>query len=360
MERFAHETLPFVASGGGEMQLICGAYGRGKTHYLKALSHFARERNFVTSYVDCQENRSPFQSLAETYRAIAHGMTPPRGDRFFSSVGITKVIEAQFAGKDLSEQRALVGRVKADQALVADFRNLVRAYCTAAVGGEGDEDLAERLEALLAATPSYRVPIGELYRQYRRLPRPLGKLIPRNAAIWLRGLLSLPQVLGYRGLLVCFDETETVLQHATAKQRQIHLAHIRTFVDHLAAGAFRGCAVYYAVADDFVGTANALGALAQRIERVEVPELAGQRNPRAVSVDLDELTTPDPQDRQFFEALARRIVDIGRDAGLAQSNADRLLHSFASLARKFATETIYEGGVRQFVKEAAGTVRQHV
>ena len=360
LERFAHETLPFIASGGGELQLICGTYGRGKTHYLKALSHFARERNFVTSYVDCQENRSPFKSLAETYRAIADGMTPPRTHPFFSTAGITKIIEAQFTGKDVTEQRALIERVKSDRALVPDFRNLVRAYCTAAVGGGGDEDLAERLEALLAATPSYRVPFADLYRQYPDLPRPLGKLVPRNAAIWLRALLSLPQVLGYGGLLVCFDETETVLQHGSALQRQTHLAHIRTFVDHLAAGAFRGCAVYYAVADDFVDMASDLGALAQRIDRVYVPELAGERNPRAVSVYLDELTKPDPQDRRFFEALAQRIVDIGRDAGLSPSKADRLIDSFGALAREYANETIYEGGVREFVKTAAGNVVQHV
>ena len=171
---------------------------------------------------------------------------------------------------------------------------------------------------------------------------------------------SLPQVLGYGGLLVCFDETETVLQHGSALQRQTHLAHIRTFVDHLAAGAFRGCAVYYAVADDFVDMASDLGALAQRIDRVYVPELAGERNPRAVSVYLEELTKPDPQDRRFFEALAQRIVDIGRDAGLSPSKADRLIDSFGALAREYANETIYEGGVREFVKTAAGNVVQHV
>ena len=360
LERFARETLPFVANGGGELQLICGAYGRGKTHYLKALSHFAREHDFVTSYVDCQENRSPFRSLAETYRAIADGMIPPRTHPFFSTSGITKVIEAQFTGKSVTEQRALIERVKADQALVADFRNLVRAYCTAAVGGEGDEDLAERLEALLAATPSYRVSFGELYRKYRDLPRPLGKLVSRNATIWLRALLSLPQVLGYRGLLVCFDETETVLQHGSQIQRQTHLAHIRTFVDHLAAGAFRGCAVYYAVAEEFVDMASDLGALAQRIDRVRVPELAGGRNPRAVSVYLDELTTPNPQDRRFFESLAQRIVDIGNEAGLSPSTADQLTHSFSELALEYANDTIYEGAVREFVKKAAGNVIQHL
>ena len=356
LKRFAHETLPFIASGGAELQFICGAYGRGKTHYLKALSHHAKERHFVTSYVDCQDNQVAFRCMRETYRAIANGMTPPKDlPFFFSNTGITKIIEAQFTGKDFKEQRALIDRVKADRALVADFRNLVRAYCNF-VSGEGDEDLAEALEALLAATPSYRMPFRELYRQHRELPRPLGKLVPRNAAIWLRALLSLPRVLGYHGLLVCFDETETVLQRGNDLQRQHHLAHIRTFIDHLAAGAFRGCAVYYAVADDFEEMAAALGALTQRIERVQVPEMEGP-NPRAVSVYLDELTVPEPNDHHFFETLAQRILDIGRDAGLPPSKADRLMSEFPP---EDARETIYEGGVRQFVKMAAGKIMPHL
>ena len=266
LERFEQETLPFIASGGGDLQFICGAYGRGKTHYLNALSHFARERDFVTSYVDCQEYRTPFRSMVETYRAIAAGMTPPRDGPFFSTAGITKVIEGQFAGREPTERRKIIKRVKeADRALVADFRNLVCAYCEALVA-ESDRCLAECLEKILAATPSYRNrPFGELYREYPELPRPLGKLVTRSAAIWLRALLSFPQVLGYRGLVVCFDETETVLQRDSGLQRQTHLAHIRTFVDHMAAGAFRGCAVYYAVADDFVDRAAHLGALAQRV-----------------------------------------------------------------------------------------------
>lgn len=358
LERFAHETLPFIANGGAELQFICGAYGRGKTHYLKALSHYARERHFVTAYVDCNDNRVAFGSMVETYRAIADGMTPLKDVSFFSNTGITKIIEAQFTGNGIKEQRALIDRVKADRALVADFRNLVRAYCTAAVGGEGDEDLAEALEALLAATPSYRMPFRDLYRRYPDLPRPLGKLVPRNAAIWLRALLSLPQVLGYRGLLVCFDETETILQHSN-QRRQIHLANIRTFIDHLAVGAFRGCAVYYAVADDFEEMAKDLGALTQRIERVHVPEVKEDRNPRAVSVYLDELTVPEPHDNRFFETLVQRILDIGRDAGLPPSTLERLIDQFA-LDLENARETIYEGGVRQFVKDAAAKIMRHL
>lgn len=351
--RFERETFPFVASGGSELQFISGGVGQGKTHFLKAVSCLARTCDFVTSYVDCQD-RAPFESLVETYRAIVDGMVPPREVSTFSTAGITRVIEAQFTDKTTEEQRVLVEHLTADRALVADFRNLVRAYCTLGLGGYGDEHLTEKLEALLAATPYYNdVRVGELYRQYRNIPRPLGKLGPRNAAIWLRALLSLPQVLGYRGVVVCFDDTEGVLRHGS---RHRHLAHIRTFIDHLAAGAFRGCAVYYAVSGDIQYIARYLGALWQRIERVFPPP---EDNPYAVSVNLGELVRPNPSDPAFFIALAKRIVGVGREAGLSREASTELMSGLTRVAPEYA-ETTNEGSVGRWVKEVSVSVIQDI
>ncbi len=333
LEQVARETLPFVASGGGDLQFVFGPYGRGKTHYLKALAQWGREHGFVTAYVDGQDNQSPFRELDQTYRAIAGRMTPPGRSKtqpFFGVSGIAKVVEASFLGRDHAGRREVVERIRDDRALAPDYRNLVLAYCTEAVMGGGDEELCERLEALLAATSSYRVTLGELYRMHRDLPRPLGKLSRRNAAIWLRALMSLPRVLGFAGLLVLFDETETALSRVRRRQRLRHLAHVRTFIDHMATGAFRGCGVYYAVTGEFIVDARAhLQALSQRIERTRRD---GVRNPRAVWVDLDELTVPDPEEPAFFEDLAGRIVAIGRDAGLSVADADRVQRELGSLA----------------------------
>ena len=356
LEQIERETLPFIAAGGGEIQFVFGPYGRGKTHFLKALAQWASERGCVVAYVDC---RTPFESLVETYRAIAAGMTPPGMHRFFATTGITRTIEARFAGLDVTEQRAVIADLKADRALSPDFRNLAVAYCTEAVAGGGDEDLADRLEALLASTPTFRVTLGTLYREHPQLPRPLGKLARRNAAVWLRSVLSLPQVLGYNGLVVLFDETEAALR-SNRRRQQAHLAHIRTFVDHMAIGAFRGCAIYYAVTEEFIEIAGRnLGALSQRIERVRLPETDGASNPRAVWVNIDELTNPGPQDLRFFADLSNRIINIGLEAGLHHADTGDLANSLRQVGSRYAGY-ITEGRVREFVKEAAALVAQKV
>ena len=361
LERIERETLPFIAAGGGEIQFVFGPYGRGKTHFLKALAQWASERGCVTAYVDCQR---PFESLVETYRAIAAGMTPPGTHRFFATTGIARTLEARFTDLDAIEQRAVIARLKADRALSPDFRNLAVAYCTEAVAGGGDEDLADQLEALLANTPTFRVTLGTLYRKHPQLPRPLGKLTRRNAAVWLRAVLSLPQVLGYNGLVVLFDETEATLRiqpwSSLSRRQQAHLAHIRTFVDHMATGAFRGCAIYYAVTEEFIDIAGRnLGALSQRIERARLPWVDGASNPRAVWVNIDELTEPRPQDPRFFADLSDRIIDIGLAAGLRSSDAGRIKHLLNDIGNRHANY-ITEGRVREFVKEAAELVARNV
>lgn len=356
LQRIERETLPFIAAGGSDIQFVFGPYGRGKTHFLKALAQWASERGCVTAYVDCQR---PFESLVETYRAIAAGMTPPGTHKFFATSGITRTLEARFTGLDTVAQQRTIARLKADRALSPDFRNLAVAYCTEAVVGGGDEDLADRLEALLASTPTFRVTLGPLYREHPQLPRPLGKLTRRNAAVWLRSVLSLPQVLGYNGLVVLFDETEAALR-STGRRQQAHLAHIRTFVDHMATGAFRGCAIYYAVTEEFIDIAGRnLGALRQRIERTQIPEVTRASNPRAVWVNIDELTDPDPQDPRFFADLSERIIRIGLEAGLCPSDEESVVHSLKKIGNQYES-SITEGRVREFVKAAAGLVAQRV
>ena len=362
LERIERETLPFIAAGGGEIQFVFGPYGRGKTHFLKALAHWASERGCVTAYVDCQR---PFESLAETYRAIAAGMTPPGTHDLFASTGITRTIEARITGLGAIEQQTVIARLKADRALSPDVRNLVVAYCTEVMAGGGDEVLADRLEALLASTPTFRVTLGSLYREHPQLPRPLGKLARRNSAVWLRSMLSLPQVLGYNGLVVLFDETETALRSRSprsflSRHQQAHLAHIRTFVDHMATGAFRGCAIYYAVTEEFIDIAGRnLGALSQRIDRVRLPEPDGASNPRAGWVNIDELTDPGPQDPRFFTDLSDRIIHIGLQAGLRPSDAAGVASALRKIGNQYAT-SITEGRVREFVKAAAELVARNV
>ena len=355
LERVVEETFPFISAGGGELKFIHAPYGRGKTHFLRALQNAARRYGFVTSYVDCKDYGSPFQSLVDTYRAISRNMRPPTDDPD-GRTGAGPVIEGRFDGE----------RVAANKLLSPEYRNLVRSYHQASADDEC-EDLRGRLEALLNSYPGIRATPGKLSSAYKWLPRPLGKLGSRNAGSWLRCLLSLPHALGYSGFLVLFDETETVLNRGASRRIQQRLAHMRTFVDYMAIGGIRGCAVYCAALDGFVDDARSyLEALSQRIERLRLPEAAGDgrhangtRNPLATWVDLDELTDPGPNDEEFFFGIADRIADLGTEAGMSEEGKARALERMKLQAPEY-TANIQQGKTREYVKFAAACVAQEL
>lgn len=352
LERFKEETLSFISGGGAELRFCYGPYGRGKTHLLKSLQALARSHGFVTAYIDCRAEQSPFSSLEETYRMIVSNIEPPNENY---GVGIEAVVRA---GLDsFAEQQSAIGRLRSERRLELGFRNLVLAYVQAILE-VGDIDLHNDLETLLRAGTSFRINMNSLYRRYSGIPRPLGKLSKRNANLWLRSLASLPSVLNYPGFVILFDETERshhMSKWQTRKQHQ-HMVNIRNLIDHVAMGNFSGCAFCFAVVEEFIEIADSsLGALAQRIQRMH----SEKRNPRAVWTSLDELTFPAPDDQIFFRQLGNKVLNLAVSAGLEPSSMSSLKNDILKLAN-ISCEDISSGAVRQFVKSAAAIAAQRM
>jgi hypothetical protein len=363
IKRLRTETFPFLAAGGSELQFVYAPYGRGKSHFLRTIEKVASNDDLVAAYIDCSTGKSPFRDIRETYNMIANALTVTLKDDPLSSVsGVTKIIEESLLDLNQDEARSLLERVQTDSHLAPDFRNLVYAYGMSVLKGDVGQTLSESLEALLTASSTYRVTLGNLYRAHPELPRPIGKLSRRNAGLWLRSLLTLPQSLGHKGTVILFDETERVhsFYKLRSRKQQTHFANLRNFVDYMAVGTFRGCSIYYAVVEDFIELAREqLDALSQRIERIHLGTGDSYRNPRAVWVSLDELTVPNPESPIFYEKLAVRIVGLGKNAGLPQTRVNPLIRTLSEKAQEYA-DIIYDGAVREFIKDAASSVAMEV
>ena len=362
VNRLTSDTFPFLQAGGSEIQFVFGPYGRGKSHFLRTVEEVAWTQGLVTAYVDCKSGQSPFLSIRDTYSMIARALRAPQAVRTDDdSVGVAAMIGARLDEQESGTSWAILKQVQRNAHIAPDYRNLAYAFGSSLMNPRFGGLLQDQLEALLAATPTYSVTLGQLYRAHPELPRPIGKLGRRNAGSWLRSLISLPWALGYRGLVILFDETERThsLSRLGSRAQQEHLANLRNFVDYVAVGAFRGCAVYYAVVEDFIQVAQQqLQALSQRIERVRFAG-ANYRNPLAIWASLDELTEPGPSETQFFVHLAERILALGRDAGLPAGRVDAIMSGLRMRAGEYA-DAIYEGAVREFVKLAASQVAQEV
>jgi hypothetical protein len=360
LSRVEKEVFPYLGAGGSELQFVFGANGRGKTHYLLTIEERARQAGFVTARIDCSSVISPFSSMRQTYEMVATSLSAPPATGEDGAVGLPAIIRAAVEGKSATAVDRSLQTLRSSRQLSPDFRNLVIGYAQGWHEERQTDRLADQLEALLMGSTTRSVTVSELYKADRKLPRPLGKLTNRSAPVWLRSLLSLPGALGFKGVVVMFDETERVLHKLTPYQRRSQLANIRNLVDYCALSAFAGCMILYAAAEDFVETARKdLDALAQRIEP---PSLLKDQSPssiRSVWTDLDDLTSPQTHDSKFFENLGSRVIGMGVDAGLAPQRTGAIFNTISAEARR-QSRSLTSSTVRDFVKLAAATVLTEV
>ncbi len=358
IKRLESETIPFLSAGGAEIRFIYAPYGRGKTHLLLTLQEAARRHGLITAYIDCQAENVPFASLEQTYRQLALNLQLPHSlpntsQRRGVATLIAGVIE-QSAGDQNSLQNRMQ-QLRHASHLATDFRNTVLAYGRSLIDDKF-YDLRQELRSLLCHDVTTRISISSLYRRYGWLPRPLGKVTKRIAPLWLRSLLSLPLTLGYPGCCIFFDETEKTLTKLYRRERQLYWANLRNLVDHLALGSIRGCALILAVVEEFLEEARRdLDALSQRLERPRLPGEQKLANPRALWVDIEELTRPGTENPEFYLLLAEKLLDLGQEAGLQPGQVSSLRSKLEPLARQTAA-SISSGAVRDFVKQAASQI----
>ncbi len=356
MERFDSEVFPYLGAGGTEIQFVYGANGRGKTHYLLSVEEAARRRGFVTARIDCPTGASPFSSLRSTFEMIATSLQPPPDVDLNGTIGLPAIIKGAFSADRQYLPAAVVAGLKAAKDISPEFRNLVIAYGLGCQGDTLSTKMAEDLESLLIGSSTRSVTIGALLKADKNLPKPLGRITSRNAANWLRSLLSLPAALGYPGVVIMFDETERAFHQLRPAVLQTQLAHLRNIVDYCAMGAFGGCLILYAAAEDFVDLARKhLEALAQRIEPPTLLSGDFPSSIRSVWTDLDDITSPHTNEPDFFKALAEKILQLGAELGMTESVAGRLRPTLAADAARFASSPT-SSIVREFVKKTATAV----
>jgi hypothetical protein len=358
LNRWECEVLPFIAAGGAELRFVEGPYGRGKTHLLQALEVAAQRAGFVTSRVECGLQQKPFGSLEETYRVVADNMSLAVPQRNGSRPGLSGILAGSSAEQLTYYQNSPRGNPA--------YRNLVLTYAKRAGAGGRHDEVTQSLRALLHNDINRRVTFREFFETAWRLgvrvPRPVGKITKRNAAVWLRSLLSLPHWLGYKGLVVLFDETGADLSFkspfGSSGDHQRHLANLRNLVDQLATGGTPGCSVIYATTRDLVEIARQdYPALSQRVERREEMDTFDVPTPnqRAIWCKLDELTAPAPDTPEFFEQLGEKLLGLAMEAGVSERRLAAEKEQLSLLAKKMS-QNLTQAAVREFVKTVAGNL----
>lgn len=313
-----------------ETKFVRGAYGAGKSHFLSVVQDFARERNWVTSHVECKLDQVEIDRFETLYPKIAEkllmadlgsGSTPGRPEppadpmRHLSERWARAVLR-----KAGVREEALSRPFDADERVYGYFQNrLLRSalpvqFVQALMGFTratlaGDHDTTAAICAWLRGVPD-NLSLPAVYlanpKTFNKgarpaVIRPIGKGTVHEV---MRGLLWLIRDAGYSGLVLCIDEVEELARLGTQKRQDQALQALREFVDHAGGeGSYDSLCMYLAATPEMFESPRFFlryDALATRIQSFS-PRL----NWRGPVIDLERTPLNRSEMIDVADAIAR-------------------------------------------------------
>ncbi len=347
----------YLADGGSSFKLVVGQYGGGKTHLMFCLRELAWRLEYATSFVQLSQRECPYDDPLKVYQAVARNLqAPPRDPASEPERGVGEFLkghyyamadrlaadpaEAEAAGERMSAFLDSMGRVRVEN---PSYRNAAQRYLRAVAAG--DEQAQSSLASWLSGEELDR---GEL-RSFGVIEAPA----QHNAFRLLRNLCQLVRELGYKGLVLLFDEGQRMVSMMSARSQKYACENLLSVINHCGDEDLPGALFVYSVTPDFLE--NVVPRYAALHQRLESPAVFSERNPFSPRIDLDELDLPG---EQLLQAMGQRILEVFEvykgcsfDRGLQGSN-------IGALARSCYEQTLSVNQRRVFVKTLVSHLNQ--
>lgn len=318
--------LDQCAQGRGRFKAVRGEYGTGKTFFARWLQGLAKEKGFAVAEVQISETETPLHRLETVYRRLTEHLSTaeePRGalrsiiDGWFYALeeevvsGVGNLTEDELLERTNALMRE---RLRAVERQAPAFGACLRAYRD--VVARGQEELASGLIAWMSGQPNVAASI-------KRVAGIKGDIDHFGALGFLQGLLVILRDTGFPGLVLVFDEVET-LQRVRGDVREKSLNALRQFMDEIDGGRFPGLYLMITGTPAFYDGPQGvqrLPPLAQRLH-VDFGKDARFDNPRAVQIrlrpfDLEKLAEVGKNVRAVYQDRSNepeRISTIVNDA----------------------------------------------
>jgi hypothetical protein len=309
-EKAFDEELEKVARGGAVFKAIRGEYGSGKTFASRWLREKAHRLGFACAEVQISETETPLHRLETVYRRLMERLTTPDTP----SGAFRNIVESWFytLEEDVLTQEEIdpddvASLVEATDALMEKrlgevvrsapaFALTLRAYRRALVDGE--DEIADGLLAWMAGQPN----ISAAVKRYAKIK---GDIDHFGALSFLQGVLTILKDSGHPGLLLVFDEVET-LQRMRGDVRDKSLNALRQLMDEVDSGRFPGLYLVITGTPAFFDGPMGVQRLAPLAQRLAVDFTTDVRfdNPRAVQIRLKGF------DRASLEEVGGKVRDL--------------------------------------------------
>ncbi|MGH3024988.1 MAG: BREX system ATP-binding protein BrxD [Gaiellaceae bacterium] len=327
LERFAHtldEEVAATAKGAAVFHAIRGEYGSGKTFFARWLAERAKRAGLAATEIQISETETPLHRLETVYRRLIEQLSttthPPsalRGivDTWFYTLEEEALDDGVIDENDTAALAVAVSELMEHR--LAEVARTTPAFAAALRGYRQarlarDAPSAEALLAWLGGQPSVAA-------SAKRAAGIKGDLDHFGALGFLQGLLTVLRDCGHPGLLVVFDEIET-LQRVRADVREKGLNALRQLLDEIDAGRYPGLFLVITGTPAFYDGKQGAQRLAPLAQRLATDFATDARfdSPRAVQLRLTGFDLPK------LGELGRSVRDLyARGSQVAQRIAER-------------------------------------
>jgi len=216
-----------IASGGSKVKILYGSTATGKSHFLRSLTIYAEQNGYFVVNIDLAQVGFHLTDSVALYRAIAAELdldTLRRVvlEKILGKLGYAAVDFASFGGvltdylcemegsdyaQAKKEIRNCINSIVNSMELDFSFRKFLYVYMEAVV---------ERNNDLIQITHEWIKGI-KLERTARSGSFLYESLAKNNARSWLYSLVEILKFIGYKGVVVCMDQFESILPKSEAK-----------------------------------------------------------------------------------------------------------------------------------------------
>jgi len=342
------KQLDYVAQGGGDLKFVRGDYGSGKTFLVARALEIARTKGFVTSHVVISST-TPLYKLRAIYQQVCAGLRMQEEEHALKTlvdnwifaieerimaVSGTRTDDAaleEATGKEI--ESALAGISEMNTALAAALRTYYRA------NNAGDFQLAQAALGWIAGEPN----IG---RDFKAKASIKGDIDDSVALPFLRGIVTVMQGAGYKGLAIAIDEMETT-QSLPKNQRDKGYQTLVQIIDALDSGGMPRCFFLFTGTPSMFDGSRGIRSVPPLYDRISIVETDSFKNPRQPQIVLSRFDT------KKLEQVALKVTDIYAQA-YSEVDRERISHRFIRAMIKKIT-TRFGGRVdvipRIFLKE---------
>ena len=236
-----HYLDSFIAEGGSKIKFVTGRPGCGKTHFSRCLLMEARSRGYLTASFSAREVW--LHDFREVYLEILRQCGI---EEVLSGCAAQIVRKLGYAPEDIGEGRSfldfLLERGEGDALSKGEIRGALRDFFTRnPLLDNCFADCCSLLTGGLLGYPvleatSRELLLGYLHgdktvklSQLRALGLSPSGITRYNARHLLRSLCEVVRLAGYRGLLVCIDDMEMLLNRASGTIRYTKLRREDTY-----------------------------------------------------------------------------------------------------------------------------------